>query len=150
MNRTVLVVVKGLLLAFSAIGCRPITSSSQRTVVVARALWPIVSSTELKSLVQQSDRPLLVEFGVNDGCFRCDRMKPAIARLVQRFEGRADVVRVDFNANRQSAAQYGATICPSYIVFNRKTIVSTRSFPTSTDLVAIDLESVMAREGGGL
>ena len=115
--------------------------------VVADTSLPVVSSSELGLLVQRSDRPLLVEFGVNFGCFRCDQMRPEMNRLARRFEGKADVVRVDFNANRQLAMQYGATICPSYVLFDQTRVVSTRGFPASADLLAADLESILAMKG---
>lgn len=150
MNRSIPVVVTGVLIAWAVVGCRPSASPSHRPDVVATSSLPVVSSTELESLVQGSDRPLLVEFGVNFGCFRCDQMRPEMNRLAQRFEGRAEVVRVDFNANRRWAMQFGATVCPSYVLFDQTRVVSTRSFPTSADLLAADLESVVARKGDGL
>src|SRR5687768_17170272 len=69
---------------------------------------PLVSGSELRELVKHSDGPLLVEFGVNFGCFRCDEMRPQLAQLASEVEDRAKVVRVDFNANRSLAGQYGA------------------------------------------
>ena len=149
MNRRVLVIVKGLLIVLASVGCSPSVSTSPQADVAAVSL-PIVSGTELESLVQQSDRPLLVEFGVNFGCFRCDQMRPTIDRLAQQLEGQADVVRVDFNADRHLATRYGATVCPSYVLFDQTRVVSRRSFPTSADLLAIDLESIVAKEDGGL
>jgi thiol-disulfide isomerase/thioredoxin len=107
---------------------------------------PVVSGGELDSLIRHSKLPVLVEFGVDFGCVRCDQMKTEMAHLAQQYEGQATVVRVDFNANRQTAVRYGATICPSYVVFDRSHAVRTRSFPTSADLLSTDLESVMKKE----
>ena len=149
MNRPVLAIVKGVLIVLASVGGRSSVSPSPQADVAAAPL-PIMSGTEFESLVQQSGRPLLVEFGVNFGCFRCDQMRPQIDRLAQQFEGQADVVRVDFNADRHLATQYGATVCPSYVLFDQTRVVSTRSFPTSADLLAVELASVAAKEGGGL
>ena len=110
---------------------------------------PVVSGSGLQTRVQHSERPLLVQFGVNYGCYRCDQMRPEISRLAREFEGRADVVRVDFNANRQLAAQFGTTICPSYVLFDRGHVVAKRSFPTSADLLATDLGSTLTDDKGG-
>ncbi|REJ65685.1 MAG: hypothetical protein DWQ31_17250 [Planctomycetota bacterium] len=106
---------------------------------------PVVSGAELQMLVQQSDELVLVEFGVNFGCSRCDDMRPQIARLAGEFEGQAKVLRVDYNANRGLAAQLGANICPSYVLFRRGEVVVTRSYPTSADLLAADLDAATTR-----
>jgi thioredoxin 1 len=107
---------------------------------------PVVSGTELRGVVQQSDRPVLVEFGVNFGCARCDDMQPQMERLASDFDGRARVIRVDFNANRQLVAQYGGNICPTYVLFKHGKPVVTRSYPTSADLLAADLDAAAARD----
>ena len=110
---------------------------------------PVVSGTELEALVRQSTRPVLVEFGVDVACPRCEQMRPQIVQLARQFEGKATVVRVDFNANRQSAMRYGATICPSYVIFDQSQVMQSRNFPTSADLLAVDLESVVEKEDAG-
>ena len=104
---------------------------------------PVISGAELETLIRQSSEPVLVEFGVDFACHRCDQMKPQIIQLAQQFEGQAKIVRVDFNANHQTAVRYGATICPSYVVFDQSRPVSSRGFPTSADLLSLDLESVL-------
>lgn len=112
---------------------------SQRT---ARAEPPLVSGLELDELVRQSDEPVLVEFGVDFGCGRCNDMRPHVARLVSEFQGRVQVVRVDFNANRELAVRSGADVCPSYVLFHDGSPVVTRRYPTSADLLAADLAAV--------
>ena len=105
---------------------------------------PVVSGTELRGVIQRSDRPVLVEFGVNFGCARCDDMRPQMERLASEFASLARVIRVDFNANRQLVSQYGGNICPTYVLFNHGEPVVTRSYPTSTDLLAADLDAAAA------
>lgn len=144
-------VFTGALLVLAVSGCGSHVSQpgppSDRMMTTASSL-PVVSRGELESLVKEGKRPLLVEFGVNFGCSRCDQMRPEMTSLAQRFEGQADVVRVDFAANRQLAVQLGATICPSYVLFDKAGVARARSFPTSADLLAVDVESVLATEGG--
>jgi thioredoxin 1 len=106
---------------------------------------PSISGSELQKLVQQHDGLLLVEFGVNVGCFRCDDMRPQVELLAREFDGQTKVVRVDFNAHRQLAAQYGADICPSYVLFKDGSPVVTRCYPTSSDLLAADVDSMAIR-----
>ena len=104
---------------------------------------PVISGAELETLIRQSSQPVLVEFGVDFACHRCDQMKPQIIKLARQFEGQAKIVRVDCNANHQTAMRYGAMICPSYVIFDKTRPVRTRGFPTSADLLSLDLESVL-------
>lgn len=130
------------------VGCGPNAVPPHGAGQAVSPPLPVVSGAEMHALVQLAERPVLVEFGVNFGCIRCDQMRPEMARLFREVEGRADVVRVDFNANQQLAVQLGATICPSYVLFDQGRVVVARSFPTSADLLAADLESVLAHNGG--
>ena len=141
-RRSVLVVAMGVLATLG--GCGSNASPSRRTArtFTPDAYVPNLSGFELKSLVQRSEKPVMVEFGVSYGCFRCDKMRSETSQLARRFEGRAKIVRVDFNANRQLAMQFGATICPSYVLFNKARVVSAHRFPTSADLLAAELDSV--------
>ena len=130
----------------TAIDHRPAEPATRTDHRAGEQALPVVSGEELDSLIRHSKLPVLVEFGVDFGCVRCDQMKTEMAHLAQQYEGQATVVRVDFNANRQTAVRYSATICPSYVVFDRSHAVRTRSFPTSADLLSTDLESVMKKE----
>lgn len=132
-------------------GCGPNTSLpiSHDQINNSESYLPVVSGADLKTLVRRGDRPLLVEFGVNTGCYRCDQMRPEMTRLARDFEGRADVVRVDFNVNRQLADQFGTTICPSYVLLDQGEVLAKRSFPTSADMLAADLSSALANDAHG-
>ena len=132
-----------MLVCIALVGCDTSPTSGPMTAIDYRAgeqALPVVSGAELDSLIRHSKLPVLVEFVVDFGCPRCDQMKSEMAHLAQQYEGQATVVRVDFNAHRQTAVRYGATICPSYVVFDRSHAVRTRSFPTSADLLSTDLE----------
>ncbi len=138
------------LLAVSLIGgCGPNMSRPISHDRLKTSYLPVVSGAELETRVQRSGRPLLVEFGVDFGCHRCDQMRPEMTNLARDFEGRADVLRVDFNSNRQLAARFGTTICPSYVLFDRGQVVAKRSFPTSADLLASDLVSILVNADEG-
>ena len=41
------------------------------------------------------------------------------------------MVRVDFNANTQTVAELGGTICPTYVLFDSGKTAFTRSFPVA-------------------
>ena len=106
----------------------------------AGASVPVISADELESVVKQSTRPVVVEFGVPMGCFRCNDMRPRFDQLAENYSEEARFIRVDFNAAGQLATKYGATVCPSYVVFSNGESVACRTYPTSVDLVASDLD----------
>lgn len=136
--------------AMSFSGCSSETNVSHSPAAASpsEAAVPAVSARELEALVQQSEQPILVEFGVDVACFRCEEMRPHVGRLAREFAGRARVVRVDFNANRQLAARFGANICPSYALINQGQVVATRCFPTSGDLIAAELDALLPATAG--
>ena len=107
-----------------------------------QASLPVVRGSELSTFVENSDLPVLVEFGVDYRCERCARMRSDIVGLGQRFEGRVNVVRVDYNANVQMVAELGGTICPTYVFFKDGKPVQTESFPTSADMLQSWLEQL--------
>lgn len=103
----------------------------------------MISGDELASKVEKSIRPVVVEFGVPMGCFRCNDMRPQYDQLADTFSEEVSFFRVDFNASANIASKYGATICPSYVVFSNGEPVACYRYPTSMDLLANKLgESV--------
>jgi len=96
---------------------------------------PVIRGSKLNDYVRASQSPVLVEFGVDFNCPRCAQTKSDIVRLRENLEGDIDVVRVDFNANAQMVAQFGGTICPTYVLFENAEPVMSRSFPVSIDLL---------------
>jgi len=98
-----------------------------------------VNGVELSAFVADADRPVLVEFSVLSGCYRCDYMRSPIRQKAADMHQHADVVRIDFNSNRRLAEQVGATVCPSYVVYSQGQVVSVRTWPTSADFVAADV-----------
>lgn len=70
-------------------------------------------------------------------------MKQSVVELGEKFEGRAEVVRVDFNANAAMVAQLGGTICPTYVFFKDGQPVETVSFPVSADILESHLTAML-------
>lgn len=125
-----------LLMVVSAIvGC----SRSNTEITSELPPLPVVRGSELQDFVSRSDKPVLVEFGVDYQCDRCRQMKDGIAELAEKFEGRAAVVRVDFNSNATLVSQFGGTICPTYVFFRDGQAVKTESFPVSADILESEL-----------
>lgn len=104
---------------------------------------PSILGSELQDFLTQSDLPVLVEFGVDYRCERCAQMKPSVVDLGQRFEGRVNVVRVDFNSNVKLVSELGGSICPTYVFFQDGEPVRTESFPVSTEILESHLQSMI-------
>lgn len=128
--------VPNLVVALAFVGC---SSRSSEPIAESRSL-PIVRGSELRDYVAASELPVLVEFGVDYQCERCRQMKQSIVELGDKFEGRASIVRVDFNQNAGLVSQFGGTVCPTYVFFQGGKVVKTESFPVSTDILESQLE----------
>lgn len=102
-----------------------------------------VSGDELQELFETCQRPVLVEFSVLSGCYRCDHMRSPIRQKAAELTQQADVVRIDFNLNQKLAREVGATVCPSYVVYCHGRVVSVRTWPTSADFVADDVRQAV-------
>ena len=107
-----------------------------------------VNTAELRALIENADRPVLVEFSVLSGCPRCDDMRTPIRQKAAEMQRHADIVRLDFNLNRRLAQQLGTTVCPSYVVYSEGEVVSVRKWPTSADFVAADVEAEVGKSNG--
>ncbi len=104
-----------------------------------------VNRDELHVLVTTSKRPLLVEFSVLSGCYRCDDMRSPIRQKATVVQQDADIVRIDFNMNQKLAREVGDTVCPSYVVYAEGRVASVRAWPTSADVVADDIAAAVDR-----
>lgn len=127
-----------LAIALTLVGC---SQGSTESVDEPRSL-PTVRGSELRDYIAASELPVLVEFGVDFQCERCRQMKQSVVELGDRFEGRASVVRVDFNGNAGLVSQLGGTICPTYVFFQDGKAIRTESFPVSTDILESQLETL--------
>lgn len=122
------------LLGICLLGCGQPTNSLDEDLPVSASL-PVVSGSQLQQFISSSTIPVLVEFGVDFNCERCRSMKPDLVDLAERYRGKAEVVRVDYGSNLDLVAQYGGTICPTYVLFENGKAVEVRSYPTSQHLL---------------
>ncbi|MDG2223524.1 MAG: thioredoxin domain-containing protein [Rubripirellula sp.] len=129
--------------ACTTLGCLPSTDTTSNPSVNQASL-SVVSGSRLPTFIQESELPVLVEFGVDYNCARCQQVKSEVVALSKRLDLRVNVVRVDFNANAGLVAQLGGTICPTYVLFQDGEPVLTRSFPVSLDLIENEIETLLA------
>jgi thioredoxin 1 len=131
--------IVGLFSVGALVGCsQPAPKLADRSTAAAN-----VTANELRSLIANSNKPVLVEFGVEVGCFRCDELRPQIEKLAEQYAGRATVCRVNLHMDRQFASQLGVAVCPTYIAFVDGQERFRISYPTSGDLIGDQLAGVL-------
>ena len=75
-----------------------------------------IKSSEWEAEVVQSDVPVLVDvFGTY--CPPCRTLAPTLDKLASEYEGRAKVVKLDVEADRQLAGGLHVTSVPTVIAF---------------------------------
>lgn len=124
------------IVASPMVGC----SQSPPPIAIRPAAAGYVAAVDFKQLLNSSAEPILVEFGVETGCARCDELRPQVERLADQFSGRAKVRRINLNAERALVTQLGVTICPTYIAYVDGPEAFRISYPTSADLIASQLD----------
>lgn len=122
----------GLVVIAGTLGC---TQVGERAPQAAPEV-PYVDGNEVARLVQSSSEPMLLEFCVPVGCFRCDEMRPSINALAKEKADSLSVLRVNLNFDRELAAEWGVTVCPTYVVIAEGREVGRTAYPTSADLVS--------------
>jgi thioredoxin 1 len=124
-------------------------ADSTAPVVVKLAASPYVTVDELQSLLDGSTEVVLVEFGVEIGCYRCDELRPQIEQLAEQFAGRATVRRINLHRERPLAAQLGVAVCPTYVAFVAGREAFRTTYPTSGDLIKAQLNRVLESPNTG-
>ncbi|WP_350200053.1 thioredoxin family protein [Gimesia maris] len=116
-------------------GCNGSNATTKSSAVNLKPV-PVVNASEFYELVQSSEEPVLVEFSVMTGCFRCNDMRPQVQQLRDDLRGRVEIVRMDFHSNQTLAASLGATVCPSYVLFSNGQPLWAQNYPSSGGLLS--------------
>lgn len=66
-----------------------------------------------------SGQPALIEFGA-ETCSQCKRMKVVLDGISQRYKGRAHVVQVNVNRDRDVTQQFRIMVIPTLVFFDAK------------------------------
>lgn len=75
-----------------------------------------VQDEDFEKLVVKAERPVLVDFSA-EWCGPCKQLKPVVEDLAAEYAGRIDMVHVDVDGARETAAQYGVMSVPTLILF---------------------------------
>lgn len=78
----------------------------------------IVNATDatFEQEVLNADLPVLVDFWAT-WCGPCQAIAPTLEALADEYQGEVKIVKVDVDANPQSASQYGIRSIPTLFVF---------------------------------
>ena len=83
-----------------------------------------ISQDNFDADVLGSDKPVLVDFWA-EWCGPCKQLAPTISEIAQNNEGKLDVVKIDVDANRDLAVQYGIRSIPTLMIFKDGEAVGT-------------------------
>ena len=75
-----------------------------------------VTDQSFESDVLQSSDPVLVDFWAA-WCAPCRMLSPTIDQIAQDFAGRAKVVKLNVDDNRETSARYGIRGIPTLLLF---------------------------------
>ena len=133
---------------FSVVGCQPATRPSPP--VIEAVDLPRIDASTFESEVINNEEPVLVEVAVDFGCPACEAMKPHVTKVAEQIGSDVKIVRLDHRSNRQFAQHIGATVCPSYLIFNQGQLVDSIAGQSSADLLLDRLYSHVPKSGSSI
>lgn len=74
-----------------------------------------------------SGQPALIEFGA-ETCSQCKRMKVVLDAMARRYQGRAQVVQVNVNRDREVTRRFKIMVIPTLVFFDAKGKEAGRSY----------------------
>jgi thioredoxin 1 len=77
-----------------------------------------VSDVTFEAEVLQADTPVLVDFYAQ-WCGPCKMMAPVIDEIARDYAGKLKVVKVDVDESQETAATFGVTAMPTFVVVHK-------------------------------
>ena len=83
-----------------------------------------VSNDNFESEVVNSEKPVLVDFWA-EWCGPCKQIAPVVEEIADEHSDKLKVCKMDVDANRETAAEYGIRSIPTLMIFNKGELVGT-------------------------
>ncbi len=90
---------------------------------MAGAATLTITESNYQSEVVQSQVPVLIDFWA-EWCAPCRAIGPAIDQLATEYQGKAKVGKIDVDANRNLALQFGIQSIPCVVVVKGGQVVA--------------------------
>ena len=83
----------------------------------------VVDDSNFDQTVLQAETPVLVDFWA-PWCRPCLMVAPILDELVEEYNGRVHIARLDVDQNPRTAAKYSIMAIPTMLIFNKGKPVS--------------------------
>jgi thioredoxin 1 len=78
-----------------------------------------LTKDNLMELINGTEKPVLVDMYA-EWCGPCKMITPIIDELIQEYEGKVEIIKVNVDDNPLSAAAFGVRSIPTLLVFDKK------------------------------
>lgn len=75
-----------------------------------------ITDENFENEVLKSDKPVLIDFWAT-WCGPCKMIAPIVEELVDEYEGKAKIGKLDVDNNQQTAIKFGVRSIPTILIF---------------------------------